>query len=242
MRRVVEARARGPGWGVLVALPDELGAETPEEAAALEAAGARGYFVGVVAAETLLQFVPVSGHDPAMLARIRRQLRHPPPDGQVHVLATLDGCVATLTPQANAEMVAARDRDEARLKRIAELLALAEPVVLRRAAEQGGRPRSVFVVTAPDHAALQRLRGVASADLETAHVEGVYVGLHDAADAIAALPFEDLEAQDALQTAQRLMEAIPAGSVRVVAVYDGQMTTVTRPAVQGCLTVRPARG
>jgi hypothetical protein len=238
VRRGVEARARGPGFGVLVALPEDLGAETPDEAAELQAALELGYYVGVMSIDELIRMVPADGHDPDLLTAILRQLRRPPPEGQVHVLATLDGCVASITARANPEIAAARDRDAARMKGIGRLLGLAEPSVLRRADEQAKRASSVFVVAAPDDPALRQLRGVAEAAASAAIEAGVYVGLHDAADALAALPLEDLEAEDALRAARRLTAPIPAGSVRVAAVYDGQITTMTVTAGPGCLALK----
>lgn len=82
-RRGVTARARGPGWGVLVALPEELGAETEEEAAELEAARERGYYVGVMPIHALTKMVPERGHPPDAVAGILRQLaRAAPPKGR----------------------------------------------------------------------------------------------------------------------------------------------------------------
>jgi hypothetical protein len=96
----------------------------------------------------------------------------------------------------------------------------------------------VFLVAAADHPAVQRLRGVTQAELATARTAGVYVGLHDAADAIAALPLEDLEVEDALRTTRRMTRALPIGAVRVVAAHDGHMTIVTRHAAPGCRALR----
>ena len=63
------------------------------------------------------------------------------------------------------------------------------------------------------------------------------MGLHEAADAIAALPLEDLEVEDALRATRRLTQGIPEGSVRAIAVYEGHITTVTRNAAPGCLAI-----
>jgi hypothetical protein len=175
-------------------------------------------------------------HGSAAMDAIRGQLRRPPPAGEIHVLAAIDGCVAAATARASAEIIAARDEEAVRVRRIAELLALAEPAVLLRAGEQGRR-QGVFVVLAPDNPAVPRLRGVTAADVEAARAAGVYVGLHDAADAIAALPFEGLETEDALRATGRLTQGIPPGSVRAIAVHEGHMTTVTRPAAPGCLSL-----
>lgn len=235
VRRGVEARAKGPGWGVLVAVPEELGAETPEEVAALETARELGYFAGVASVETLIRFVPGDGHDPDELAAIVRQLCRPPPEGQIHVLAVLDGCVATVTAHASAAMVAERDADAARLARIGELLGLAEPEIVRRAAESR-RPRSLFVVTAPEDPMVRRL-GADSASTREAAARGSYVGLHDAADVIAALPLEGLEADEGTRAARRLTSAIPEGDVRIVAVHAGHITIVTRPPEPGCCSL-----
>jgi hypothetical protein len=75
------------------------------------------------AGQRVAEVVPERGHDPEALVGIMRQLRGPAPPGEVHVLALVDGCAATVTARANAEMVASRDADEARIQRIAELLA-----------------------------------------------------------------------------------------------------------------------
>jgi len=62
VRRGVEARARGPGWGVFVALPDELRAETAEEAAELDAARAAGHYVGLMPIDQFIRMVPARRH------------------------------------------------------------------------------------------------------------------------------------------------------------------------------------
>ena len=237
VRRGVEARARGPGWGVFVALPDELGAETAEEAAELAAARASGHYVGVMPIDQLIRMVPRSNLDPGEVAGILGQLRRAPPEGQVHVLATLRGCVAAITARADPAIAAARDLEAARVRRIAELLALAEPEVLRRAEEEARRTGSVFVVAGPDDPVVRRLRGAAEADQVAARAGGVYVSLHSAADAVAALPLEGLDAEDALRLTRRLTTPMPHGSVRAVAVHDGHITIVTSAAAPGCLAL-----
>jgi hypothetical protein len=92
---------------VLVALPEELGAETDEEAAQLEAARERGDYVGVMPTRTLMEMVPGRGHHPEAVAGILRQLSRPAPDGQVHVLGTLDRCVAAVPAYADPVLAAA---------------------------------------------------------------------------------------------------------------------------------------
>src|SRR5262249_10215175 len=92
VRRGVEALARGPGFGVLVAMPDELGAETDEEEADLVAARATGRYVGVMSIDKLIQMIPSRDLDPDEVTAILRQLRGPPPAGQVHVVCTFQGC------------------------------------------------------------------------------------------------------------------------------------------------------
>jgi hypothetical protein len=96
----------------------------------------------------------------------------------------------------------------------------------------------VFVVVDPDEPAVRLLRGVTADACAAARAEGVYVGLHDAADAIAALPLEGLEAEDGLRATRRLTAPIPDGSVRVVAVNDGHITFVTSRAAPGCLALK----
>ena len=191
VRRGVEARARGSGFGLLVTVPKELGAETEEEEAELEAARAIGYYVGVLSVDELIQLVPA-----------------------------IEGCVAAVTARADPELAAARDLDAARERRIAELLSLAEPLVLRWVGVGAQPAGSVFMVAGPPES---------SAD--------VYVGLLRVAEAIARLPLENLEAEDALRATRRLTEPIPDRSVRVVAVHDGQITVVTAPAGPGCLAL-----
>jgi hypothetical protein len=78
-RRGVEARVKGPGWGVFVGLPDQLRGQTEEEIATLDAARERGIFVGVMSIADLIRIVPERGHDPAVLTGIMRRLRHPAP-------------------------------------------------------------------------------------------------------------------------------------------------------------------
>jgi hypothetical protein len=236
VRRGVEARAKGPGWGVFVGLPDQLRGQSEEEIAALDAARERGVFVGVMSIADLIRLVPERGHDPAVLTGIVRQLRQPPRRGEVHVLALLDNCAATVTARASAEMVAARDADEARIRRIGELLALAEPEVLRRAEEATRRTGALFVVAAPEDAVLARL-GADEAAWAAARARGAYVGLHGAAEAIAALPLEGLEADDAVRAARKWATPPPAGQVRVIAVHDGHITVVTRSPAPGCLAL-----
>ena len=109
VRRGFDARTRGPAWGVLVALPEELGAETAEEAAELAAAREPGFYVGVIPVVALLKMVPAEG-DPA-LAAIRHQLSQPAAEDQVHVLGILGDAVATVTVHATAELVAQRNAE-----------------------------------------------------------------------------------------------------------------------------------
>lgn len=237
VRCAIEAREKGPSYGVFVGVPEELGAETPEEAAALAIAREVGYYAGVATVDELLRHVPEDGHDPDLLDEIRRRLCLPPPEGQVHVLVSLDGCVATITAHADPRILAQREREMRRVLRIGDLFERAEPVVLARAEAEAQRPRTVFIVTSPDDPALDKLPRVAEPDRAAARERGVYVALHDAADAIAALPLEGLEAEDALRATKRLLEPIPEGFVRAIAVYDGHMTTITRRAEPGCLDI-----
>ena len=236
VRRGIEAMAKGPEFGVLVGLPECLGAQTPEEEAALAVAREVGYYAGVASIDELIRIVPEKGHDPAQIASILAQLGRPPPEGQIHVLAVIDGCAATVTARASAEIVAARDADAARIQRIADLLALAEPEVLRRAKGATPRPGAMFVVVAPDDEMIARLR-VDELTTRAAQRRGAYAGLHDVADVIAALPLENLEAEDGVRAAQRLTAPAPQGSVRVVAVHDGHITVVTRRPEPGFLAI-----
>jgi hypothetical protein len=101
VRRGVDARTRGPDWGVLVALPEELSAETDKDAAELEAARECGYYVGAMPIRTLMEMVLGHGHHPEAVASILRQLSGAAPEGQIHVPGTLDGCVAAVTARAD---------------------------------------------------------------------------------------------------------------------------------------------
>jgi hypothetical protein len=235
VRRGVDARARGPGWGVLIALPEELGAETAEEAAELEAARERGYYVGVAPITALAQMVSEHDHHPEAVAGILRQLSRPAPEGQVHVLGVLDGCVAAVTARADPALAAARDIEAFAARRRAELMALAEPAVLRWAGETPQRAGSVFVVSAPDDPIVGRLHRGSEVALAAARADGAYVRLHNVADAIAALPLEHLDAGDALRVTQRLTAALPAGAIRAVLLHEGHVLVITQPAAPGCL-------
>ena len=223
VRCAVEAHAKGPGYGVAVAIPEQLMAETAEERIALEMARAVGYFVSVEPIEGLLRWLPDRSHDPGAIAGIRRQLQGPPPEGQVHVLAVMDGCASACTIRADPAILAARERQEARERRVEELIALAEPEIKSRATEVRERPGSLFVVAEPDDPAVPRL----ARQPPTAGAP-FYLGLHAAADAIAALPLEGLEADDAVRLSEKLVRPPPAGSVRVIAVYDGHLGLATR--------------
>jgi hypothetical protein len=64
------------------------------------------------------------------------------------------------------------------------------------------------------------------------------VRLHDAAVAIAALPLENVDADDAVGATRRLTEPIPPGSIRVVLVHEGHLVVVTSSTAPGCLAVR----
>src|SRR5580692_5472212 len=56
VRCAVLAQARGPGFGVAVAVPEQLMAETAEERALLEVARSVGYYVSVEPIEGLLRW------------------------------------------------------------------------------------------------------------------------------------------------------------------------------------------
>jgi hypothetical protein len=62
--------------------------------------------------------------------------------------------------------------------------------------------------------------------------------LHDAAEAIAALPLKNLDAGDALRATRRLSAPIPVGAIRALLVHEGHVLIVTAPAAPGCLTLR----
>ena len=188
------------------------GAETAEEAAALAAAREQGYFVGVMSIDALIRFVPAEGHDPGGHHRYPPAARsRPPPEGQVHVLGALQGCVAAVTARANPEIVGG-ERPSKPLRACS-----ASPRCWRGESRRScagpprasRRPGTVFVVVDPDEPAVQRLRGITVEACAAARAEGVYVGLHDAADAIAALPLEALEAEDGLRATRRLTAPIP---------------------------------
>lgn len=116
-------------------------------------------------------------------------------------------------------------------------MAFAEPAVLHWAGEAPQRAGSVFVVAAPDDPIVDCLHGGSAVVLVAARVAGVHVRLHGAAEAIAALPLENLEADDAVRTTRRLVAPIPTGSVRAVLVHEGHILTVTAPSAPGCLSL-----
>jgi hypothetical protein len=159
-----------------------------------ELARERGAYVDLHQAAEAIAALPLEGLETEGALRAARKWATPPPAGQVrvvavHVLAVLDGCATAVTARASAEMVAARDADEARIRRIGELMALAEPEVLRRAPDAAARPGTLFVVAAPGDAVLGRL-GAEQAVAREARARGAYVGLHETATVIAALPLE----------------------------------------------------
>jgi hypothetical protein len=223
VRCAVEAQARGPGFGVAVAVPEQLMAETPEERVALEVARAVGYYVSVEPIAGLLRWLPPKSHDPGAIAGIRRQLQGPPPEGQVHVLAVMDGCASACTIRADPAIIVARERQEHRERRVEELIALAEPAIRSRAAEAQQRTGVLFIVAEPSDPIVAKLtRTPPPGDAP------FYLGLHSAPDAISALPLEGLEADDAVRLSEKLVRPPPAGSVRVVAVFDGHLGLASR--------------
>ena len=56
----------------------------------------------------LVEMEPGRGHHPEAVVAIVRHLSRPAPEGQVHVLGALDGCVAAVTARANPELAASR--------------------------------------------------------------------------------------------------------------------------------------
>jgi hypothetical protein len=208
---------------VAVSLPEQLMAETDEERVALEVARAVGYYVSVEPIEGLLRWLPERTHDAGAIAGIRRQLQGPPPEGQVHVVAVMDGCASACTIRADPGIIAARERQEEREIRVEELIALAEPEIRARAGEARERHGFLFIVSEPTDPIVPKL---------TKHLPPddapFYLGVHSAPDAIAALPLEGLETDDAVRLSEKLVRPPPAGSVRVVAVYDGHLGLATR--------------
>lgn len=110
VRLGVEARTKGPGWGVLVTLPDYVSAETEEERAALQVARELGYFVGAFAVPDLIAFVRTvdrGSSGPENFDRVVQELEQEPPAGRVHVVGVLGRCVAALTVHATPAILAA---------------------------------------------------------------------------------------------------------------------------------------
>jgi hypothetical protein len=240
VRRAIEAQARGADFGVFVADPSELGAETQQEAAELAVARQRGTYVGVMSIDAMIRALhgqDGSAHRRALMKGIAGRLRQPPPEGQVHVVVMRASCAATVTARADQALLEACDEDAARMRGIVLLLSLAEPLVLARMALLGGSQGegTVFVVASPDDPTVARL---AAGDRLKARARevGAYVALHTAEQAIAALPLDDLGEDGAHHVALKLRRPIPPGSVLVVAVYRGQVSTLLRPALRGCLT------
>lgn len=223
VRHAIPALARGPGWGVLVAPPDELRSETPEEQAALEAARTgSGIYVGPSRVEALLQMVPTEGHPRALLAGMRAQLEALPPEGQVHVLAGVSGCVAIVTVRADPAILAILEREEAIADRIPALFGLAEPEVLRRAPEALGAVQVLFMVAEHGSEVAAALGGDPAGE-----AAGVYVGLHPMADVIAALPLDRLEPEHAVRALGCFTAPLGAGEVRVALAHEGHLVVVS---------------
>jgi hypothetical protein len=62
--------------------------------------------------------------------------------------------------------------------------------------------------------------------------------LYDAAEAIAALPLENLGHHDAPRTTLRLTVPIPAGSIWAVVLYEGDVHLFAAPAAKRCRALR----
>jgi hypothetical protein len=87
--RLIPTVLARPGWGIVVALPDVLCAQTAEERAELEEARARGVYVAAMPLELMLAWAAAS-KDPRFARGLREQLLRPAPPGAAHVLARLD--------------------------------------------------------------------------------------------------------------------------------------------------------
>ena len=207
---------------MLVALPEELGAETDEDAAELEAARERGYYVGAMPIRMLMEIVRERGHHPETVAGILRQLSGSALEGHIHVLEALDGCVVAISTRGNPALVAARDLETVATQRHDALMALAEPAVLRLAGEAPQRAGSVSLISAPDDPVVSYLHGESEVVRAATYVADVYVRRHEAAEAIAALPLKNLGRDNALRATRRLMAPIPAGSIRAVILHEGE--------------------
>jgi hypothetical protein len=223
--RAIEALERGPAWGLLVAPPSQLGAETIEEAAAIAAAGERGVFVGLAPIHRLIAMLPgeTTRHGAEQIADMVRQLAAPPPAGQCHVMALFGDCAATVSVRADPQILERLEDERAALARVEELKRAAAPEIQRRAPEALSRPGRVFLVTTADRPAVARVGGDAAAAAE----RGFYVGLHDAAVVTAALPLEELDAEGAVRAARRLAETPPPGEVRVALAHADHLFLFT---------------
>jgi hypothetical protein len=205
-RLAIDAQAKGPGWGIFVGDPDEMGAETPEEVAALEAARTKGAFLGLMRHEDLVRMLPASQAREVVLDRTRRLLA-PPPAGSVHALAVLGHELATFdVPVPPIEWVVEEEREEARIGRIEDLLGLATPIARRRAAE-GIPPGSIFIAE-PEGG-------------------GVRVAIRSAAEALEILPLDDVH--DDGPAVRRLLQPAPAGSMKIAVVFGGGFSVATLP-------------
>jgi hypothetical protein len=227
-RAAVDAAAKGPEHGVVVADPSELGADTAEERKAIQAARDRGgpYVAAVTVAELRAIAEDAMKHpgresDHARCdhggdaATIGRALLVPPPQGQVHVLGVRGSAIVLTAAHVDAAHVAELDRQERRHRRVEELADLVRPQIQDRDVQPGW----VWVVCEDTEPAVAKVRGKGTV---LARSDGIYLALVRAADAVAALPIEGLE-DDPLGAAMKILAPLPAGSARICLLNDGHL-------------------
>lgn len=209
VRLAAAAHARGPEWGVFVGDPRGMGAENEEEAASLEAARARGIFVGLMTVENVSRMIAATDQDPKYIAGRLGQLQQSPGPERVHVGAVLGHEANVFGVPVWPEYVAQAEKMDARDRRFKDLLDAALPEVERRAAEEWALlAGAVFVVTPEDNRS------------------GVRVELLPSAAALERVsPPEDID--DA--TAARLRDPPPAGLVKVLVIFDGGFSLARIP-------------
>jgi hypothetical protein len=206
LRRAVEAAERGPGWGLIVGVPDECRAENEEEAAELVAARERGHVVWVLRVTEMMRMIPHAGHDINRITAIVAQLSRPPPADHVPVVGGLRGCFAYFAAPASRDAADAFDAMVTRDARGEALLRLARKK-LARLAPSALAPGSLFVAEPNDEG-------------------GVRVEFRSAADALRLLPLDDVD--DGELAARRILEVVP-GCIKVVLSFEGGFSIVSIP-------------
>lgn len=239
VRRGIEARERGPAWGLLVTdparLPTHLEGTSDAEIQAMRAAQRhRLHVVCVVSVADLQRIVRAYGqgsvrqrHD---VRGILGQLNAPPPPGHVHTMAANAACVAGITSYATPDVLAAVERQEAGEARMLELLEQGRRAALRMLSDRtrGSISGQLFLVCPTGDAILKRLQPDAViAVLAAAAPSGVYVGLHRTGAVLRVLPLDnpgEYDKADAERIRDKLRRDPPRGEAWVVVVNDRRLS------------------